>query len=675
MSDISTMQAAAEAALDKGFSVFALSPGTKIPRPGTHGHLDASAMPADIEKLWNENSEYNPAVSCAASGLIVLDYDDGIPPSDLPNTYTVKTSRGLHLYYWGQLPGTKLYDSSGNKIGELKSADGYVLAAGAKHPSGVFYTVVDDSPVAEAPLDIIAQLTKKPVSDSQPVSLLGDKIPHGSHDIECHRLAGKMRGLGMEEEAIYEGLVEFVEKRCQSYGADYQEMCRKHAREICKKPSGAGLKLLIGGVDPETGVQVSAPIVSQGPPADFVAANYNISIPFSEDIFYGLAGRIIKKLQPQTESHPVGNMLELLSAFGNIIGSNPYYQVEDTKHHTNLFVVKVGKTSRSRKGTGKGRIERIASQLDLNWFTSRNTSGLGSGEIVVYEVRDPVTASVRDKKTGEFKTGVIDQGESDKRLYISEGEFAGILAVAGRKDSILSKVIRDGWDSKPLRNKAKSGSVICMNPHISISADITREELLTQLQDADKFNGFGNRFLWCFVERQGSLPHGGEPLDWSEEIIKLYEAKTFSENQKRVFMTHNARRVWDRVYEELMAEVPGIAGAVTSRGTAQVLRMSLILAMLDRSDHIDVQHLEAAMALWKYCEDSAQVIFGGVMKSHQCILDFLKPGPKTLKEIREDLFKRNKKLEEITADVSTLAAIGRIYARKDEAGLERFYVV
>jgi len=159
---ISAMREAAEAALDKGFSVFALSPGTKIPRPRTHGHLDASAMPGDIEKLWNENPEYNPAVSCAASGLIVLDYDDGIPPSDLPKTYTVKTSRGLHLYFWGQMNGTKLYDETAKKVGKLKSADGYLLAAVARHPSGVFYEVVDDSPVAEAPLDIIALITKKP---------------------------------------------------------------------------------------------------------------------------------------------------------------------------------------------------------------------------------------------------------------------------------------------------------------------------------------------------------------------------------------------------------------------------------------------------------------------------------------------------------------------------------
>jgi hypothetical protein len=251
------MQVAAEAALDKGFSVFALSPGTKIPRKGTKGHLDATALPAEIEKLWEENPDYNPAVSCAASGLIVLDYDDGIPPSDLPKTYTVKTSRGLHLYYWGQTAGTKLYDENGKKVGELKSSDGYILAAGARHPSGVLYTVVDDSPVAEAPVEIIARITKKSVFNSQPLSLIGDKIPYGSHDTELTRIAGKLRHDGLEEEAIFNALVEVCERRCEGYGADYKEMCRKIAHSISQKPVGPGLTVTLGGAEPGQGVQTN----------------------------------------------------------------------------------------------------------------------------------------------------------------------------------------------------------------------------------------------------------------------------------------------------------------------------------------------------------------------------------------------------------------------------------
>jgi RepB DNA-primase N-terminal domain/Protein of unknown function (DUF3987) len=505
-------------------------------------------------------------------------------------------------------------------------------------------------------------------------SLVGDKIPYGQHDTELFRIACKLRQDGMEEEGIYNAIVEVCEKRALNFGSDYREMSRKCARSACKYPVGSAT-VLQGGRDLQTGVQLIEP--SNAASDVSIAAqqaNANISVPYSEDIFYGLAGRIIKKLQPETESHPVGNLLELLACFGNIVGASCYYKFEDTKHYTNIFVVKVGKSSKSRKGTGKQRIERIAAQLDPIWYTSRNISGLGSGEIVVHEVRDKQKGPVKDKKTGEFHEEVIDPGVDDKRLYVSEGEFAGILAVAGRADCTLSKVIRDAWDHKTIRNMAKGGSTVSENPHISISADITKEELNLQFKDSDKFNGFANRFLWCFVERQGLKPHGGEDIDWSQEIIELYNAVVFAKKQQRIFMDRNARLMWERIYEELSEEIPGVIGAVTGRGEAQVIRLALILAVLDLSDHITVDHLKAARALWQYCEDSARVIFGGVMKEHERILGFLRAGPKTKSEIREELFQRHRLLDEIQTDLNTLVALGRLYV-KAEGDVERYHLI
>ena len=41
-----------------------------------------------------------------------------------------------------------------------------------------------------------------------------------------------------------------------------------------------------------------------------------------------------------------------------------------------------------------------------------------------------------------------------------------------------------------------------------------------------------------------------------------------------------------------------------------MLRLSCIYALLDHSAEVQRCHLEAALALWKYCEDSAEFIFG-----------------------------------------------------------------
>jgi hypothetical protein len=58
------------------------------------------------------------------------------------------------------------------------------------------------------------------------------------------------------------------------------------------------------------------------------------------------------------------------------------------------------------------------------------------------------------------------------------------------------------------------------------------------------------------------------------------------------------------------ADVPGLLGAVTSRAEAQVVRLSMIYALLDGSAVIKKAHLRAALAVWHYCNDSARCIFG-----------------------------------------------------------------
>jgi hypothetical protein len=390
--------------------------------------------------------------------------------------------------------------------------------------------------------------------------------------------------------------------------------------------------------------------------------------PIPEKAFYGLAGRIVNKLRPQTESHPMGNLLEFLACFGNIIGSTAFYQIEDTRHYGNIDVVTVGQSSKARKGTGQDRINRIARELDARWFADRRTSGLGSGEIVISLGRDAASGLVKNKQ-GEVKFQVTDPGVDDKRLFISEGEFAGILAVAGRQDNLLSKVIRDSWDHKPIRNMAKSGSSQCSNPHISISANITREELNIQLKEADRFNGFGNRFLWCYVERQALLPHGGEDIDWTEEIKELFACVQHAQKQSRLYMDRNAREMWGRIYKDLSKSSPGVVGAVTSRAEAQVIRLALLFSILDCAESISSDHLKAARVVWDYCEESARVIFGGALSKEQSrILEFLTEAPRSAQTIRKDLFKKNRKLEEINSDLYRLISFGKVVESKDAAG-------
>src|SRR5215469_10830074 len=72
--------------------------------------------------------------------------------------------------------------------------------------------------------------------------------------------------------------------------------------------------------------------------------------------FLGLAGEIVRVIDPHTESDPAALLMTFLTCFGNSIGRGPHYRVESTDHGPNLFALIVGNTAKARKGTSADRI-------------------------------------------------------------------------------------------------------------------------------------------------------------------------------------------------------------------------------------------------------------------------------------------------------------------------------
>lgn len=384
-----------------------------------------------------------------------------------------------------------------------------------------------------------------------------------------------------------------------------------------------------------------------------------------DEVFYGLAGVVTKKLEPCTESHPAGLLVEFLIYFGNVIGRSAYVQIDDTKHFTNEFAVKVGESSRARKGTGKNRIKKIFEDVDSEWLKNCNKSGIGSGEKIIHLLRDPRSEMIVGKKSGVAKMTLVDAGVRDKRLNVNTGEFQGVLAVCHRSDSLMSVVLRDGWDGNPLYNEVKNDPASCQEYLLSVMADTTSTDLSINLSQADRKNGFANRFLWVYVYRTKLLPFGGGDIDWTMETMQLRDAVQFARGVKRVFMDEGARKLWSRtLYPKLERDIPGLVGALTSRGSAHTLRLAMLYALLDQSAHIQREHLEAAYALWQYCEDSAQKIFGELISpEQQQILDFLGVRSAATKtQLYRECFKNNRKADLIQNDLNVLVALKKVVA-------------
>jgi hypothetical protein len=318
----------------------------------------------------------------------------------------------------------------------------------------------------------------------------------------------------------------------------------------------------------------------------------------------------VSRILPTTESSEAALLLQYLTYFGNAVGRQPYYLVEQTQHFANLFVALVGQTSKSRKGTSAQRIRVIFNIADAIWARERIVGGMSSGEGLIYAVRDPVYGM----KKGVME--LIDDGVDDKRLLLDEREFFQALAVLKREGNTLSRVIRDAWDCcEHIGSLTKHSPTQATQPYISIAAHITVDELRQTLDHTSMANGYANRYLFALVHRSKLLPHGSaQDTEITNQLgAKTLEALTAARDISRVTMTEVAAQHWRDIYKSLAEGTPGLLGAITDRAEAQTIRLALIYALLDRAAQIDVLHLDAALAVWRFCEASARHIFGNTL--------------------------------------------------------------
>lgn len=309
----------------------------------------------------------------------------------------------------------------------------------------------------------------------------------------------------------------------------------------------------------------------------------------------GLAGDVVRTVAPHTEADPAGLLLTFLACAGSSVGPAPHALADGAEHPARLNVVLVGETSRARKGTAHAQIERVMRLADPGWADERTMGGLGSGEGLICGVADNEDAPARDK-----------------RLLVFEPEFSRVLSVAGREGCTLSQIVRQAWDSGNLSVITRKDPLRAKGAHVSVVGHITLEELRRQLTATESANGFANRFLFGLVRRAHLLPSGGD-LDETELAELGSRVRAALERFRRLTRlrrTNDAEALWKDLYERMALDLAsGLTGAITARAEAQVLRLSVVYAGLSGTRGIDVSHLEAAWALWRYCEDSAAYIF------------------------------------------------------------------
>lgn len=386
------------------------------------------------------------------------------------------------------------------------------------------------------------------------------------------------------------------------------------------------------------------------------------------EIFHGLLGELVDLYKPYTEASAVSIAAQNLVAFGNAVGRQLVFYVGETPHHLNENLLLVGTTSRSRKGDSVNIALRPFSDADEDW--SKNiASGLSSGEGLIYAVRDATW-----KKSSDGQDVLADEGVADKRLLIVETEFSTALKQFERQGNTLSNVIRDAWDGKRvLRTLTRNSPIRATDAHISIIAHTTPEDLHAHLTDVDVANGLGNRFLMILTHRGHKLPNPGKAPEVGVQALiqEVQKALTFASDVRVLRRSPAAEKVWEEIYGQLTEDQPGLVGKLLARSEAHVLRLSALYALYARAHAIEIEHQEAALALWDYADASVRTIFGrrtGRSGTDRIAAEMMVGQTLTLTEIRSLIYSNHVTAAKIGDDLALGEDLGLLKVEQKATG-------
>lgn len=310
------------------------------------------------------------------------------------------------------------------------------------------------------------------------------------------------------------------------------------------------------------------------------------------DALYGVIGDAVRSVAPHTEADPAAILMSLLCASGISIGPGPRIHAGLEPQPARLQVWIVGDSALGRKGSSWGAARTVMEYADEELLTSRVLSGFGSGEALVDAAADP--------------------DARDCRLLILAREGGQLLSIIQRKGDTTSTVLRESYDTDTLAVRSRVKTSVAKLTHIGLIAHITPADLVNGMSDTQIRNGFANRGLFCMSRRSKLLPRGAPaPVEVNRAGRCLGDAIRKARGLLAASFDETTGYAWDLAYESFGSDAPSpTLRDMEARGDMHCLRIAMLFAILDGTAIIGRPHLNAALAVWAYCRDSARHLFG-----------------------------------------------------------------
>lgn len=310
---------------------------------------------------------------------------------------------------------------------------------------------------------------------------------------------------------------------------------------------------------------------------------------------HGVLGEAVEAIAPNTEADKAALLFHLAVLTGISMGRGAHGGASGAEHPARLHVAVAGNTSTGAKGMAWDASRALFGAVDSELMSDRVRSGFGSGEAFIDEV-----------------------ASGDERLIVIAPELAHLLNVIARKGDTLEAALRQAWDhTGAVAVLSRAAKAVAASSHVGVIGHITPHDLAKAFTDTQLHNGFANRFLWVMSRRSKDLPEG-DALDdavLAPVARDLRQAIEGARKRGRLQRSDDAKDAWGAIYGDLVME--GDRHPVLARARPHNLRLQVLFAALDGSRHIEVRHVEAAHAAWRYCHDSALYLFdtGGAVES------------------------------------------------------------
>lgn len=337
-------------------------------------------------------------------------------------------------------------------------------------------------------------------------------------------------------------------------------------------------------------------------------------------MLYGLVGDVGRAAAATTEANRYAAAAAHIALLSAGVGRNVYLPVGNVKHHARIFMLHVGRSGRGRKGEAASLTKRIRWSIE-----KQHTEDSGN-------LSDPLCGQMHDGglSTREGLALLIHDGYrngqedvlpiEDKRLWVIESEFANVLHQAKRDGNTLSAALRDSWDGVSIRPATKTSRLWASYPHISLTGNITPSELLGLMESRELSNGFANRFLIFWAERERIEPFPKPTpravvTDLAErtKAVIRFATEGYPENKdnRPMELSADAKTEYARLYRgELSRLADGEkVAALIERRAPMLLRLAMLFALTDLTLTIEIPHVRAALAWVRFHRDSVRFIF------------------------------------------------------------------